>query len=67
MARRAVQDEGLDAMIADRVNLQIRVNLMENRPLDRLETPGQRSASIMAARADLALVETRIAERRKVR
>jgi hypothetical protein len=67
MARRAVQDEGLAALIADRVNLEIRVNLLENRPLDPREARDQRSAAIASNRAELAEVERRIAERRKGR
>ena len=67
MARKSVRDEGLDGLIADRVNLEIRINLLENRPLEQRETRDQRSAAIAANRADLAEVERRIAERRKGR
>ena len=67
MARRAIQDEGLEALIADRVNFEIRINLLENRPLDSRETSGQRSAAIAANHVELAEIERRIVERRKGR
>jgi hypothetical protein len=67
MARRAMPDDALESMIGDRVNLQIRINLLENRSLDKFETAGQRSAAIMALHADLFEVERKIAEHRKAR
>lgn len=67
MPRRAMPDDALESMIGDRVNLQIRINLMENRSLDRFETAGQRSAAIMALQADLFEVEQKISEHRKMR
>ena len=67
MARRAMPDDTLESMIGDRVNLQIRINLMENRSLEKFETAGQRSAAIMALQAELFEMERKIAEHRKAR